>query len=74
MPNQNQEQWEKIGKGLGIEDLEALRRRMNEDIAKLKWNLFFYKTFFLGQFINKLTKLKLDNWCTFSFSCCIQLL
>ena len=36
MPNQNQEQWEKIGKGLGLEDLEALRRRMNEDIAKVK--------------------------------------
>jgi NAD(P)-dependent dehydrogenase (short-subunit alcohol dehydrogenase family) len=36
MPSQNQDQWEEMGKKLGIEDFEALRRRMNEDIAKMK--------------------------------------
>jgi len=36
MPSQNQDQWEEMGKKIGIEDLEALRRRLNEDIAKMK--------------------------------------
>jgi len=36
MPAQNQEQWEEMGKRLGIEDLEELRKRLNEDIAKMK--------------------------------------
>jgi NAD(P)-dependent dehydrogenase (short-subunit alcohol dehydrogenase family) len=36
MPDQNQEQWEELGKRLGIDDFEALRRRLNEDIAKMK--------------------------------------
>ena len=36
MPSQNQEQWVEMGKRLGIEDLEELRRRLNEDIAKMK--------------------------------------
>jgi NAD(P)-dependent dehydrogenase (short-subunit alcohol dehydrogenase family) len=36
MPSQNQDQWEEMGKRLGIEDLEELRRRLNDDIAKMK--------------------------------------
>ncbi|MFW9822518.1 MAG: glucose 1-dehydrogenase [Candidatus Thorarchaeota archaeon] len=36
MPAQNQEQWEEMGKRLGIDDLEDLRRRLNEEIAKMK--------------------------------------
>ena len=36
MPMQNAEQWEEMAKRLGIEDLEELRKRINEDIAKMK--------------------------------------
>ena len=36
MPSENQEQWEEMGKRIGIDDLEALRRRLNEDVAKMK--------------------------------------
>lgn len=36
MWGQNTEQWEAMAKGLGIEDLEENRRKINEEIAKMK--------------------------------------
>jgi hypothetical protein len=36
MWGQNTEQWEEMSKKLGIDDLEENRRRINEEISKMK--------------------------------------